>query len=414
MNEREKAVLVGVYLPNVRQEKVDSSLEELKRLADTANAEVQLVFTQQRPKIDSSWFLGKGKVQELANLVDELETDLVIFNTELSPSQIRNIENIVNCKVIDRTQLILDIFAQRANTRDGKLQVELAQLNYLLPRLSGRGRNLSRLGGGIGTRGPGESKLESDRRHIRKRISDLSNNLKELERHRELYRQRRKKNNILQVALVGYTNAGKSTLLNKISNSDILAEDKLFATLDPTSRKVKLLNGKEIILTDTVGFIQDLPHDLIAAFRSTLEEAKEADLLIHVVDASHSYRDKQIEVVEQLLDEIGATAIPRITVYNKADLLDNSEFTYENDLFISAYNENDLESLLKLIEDNLSAHWSKLHFKFPPDRGDLISYIKRNGKLEKEVEWNEEENVWELDAELDDSYLNYELKKYLI
>jgi len=409
----EKAVLVDICLPNDSLQKIESSLAELKELAATANASVQMTFTQNRKKIDSAWFIGKGKIEELANLVDELQTDLVIFNSELSPSQIRNIEAMLNCKVIDRTQLILDIFAQRARSKEGKIQVELAQLNYLLPRLSGKGLSLSRLGGGIGTRGPGETKLETDRRHIRKRISDINDSLKELQRHRDLYRQRRKKNNVLQIALVGYTNAGKSTLLNKLSNSDCLAEDKLFATLDPTSRKVKLLNGKEVIMTDTVGFIQDLPHDLVAAFKSTLEEIKEADLIIHVVDASHANRFEQIEVVEKILLDMKANNIPRITVYNKKDkLLDNNDYL-ENELLISAFNNEDLLRLLNIIEMMLSSRWNGMSFKIPSNRGDLVAYLQKNGNIIADINWNELEEVFEGVVELDPIYLNNDLKRYL-
>lgn len=414
MINNEKAVLVGLRLPNDTQQKVESSLLELKELAATANADVQTIFTQNRKQIDSAWYIGKGKIEELANLVEELQTDLVIFNSELSPSQVRNIEGMIKCKVIDRTQLILDIFAQRARSKEGKIQVELAQLNYLLPRLSGKGLSLSRLGGGIGTRGPGETKLETDRRHIRKRIGEINNSLKELQRHRELYRKRRKKNNVLQVALVGYTNAGKSTLLNKLSNSDCLAEDKLFATLDPTSRKVKLPNGNEIIMTDTVGFIQDLPHDLVAAFKSTLEEIKEADLIIHVVDASHQNRFEQIEVVENILLEMKANNIPRITVYNKKDrLLDNNTFL-ENKLLISAFNDADLLRLLRNIEAMLSGHWHGMCFKIPSSRGDLVAYLQKNGKIKDDISWNEQEEVFEGIVALDPIYLNNDLKRYLI
>lgn len=413
MVNNEKAVLVSLSLAYDSQQKVESSLAELNELAATANAEVQAIFTQNRKQIDSAWYIGKGKVEELANLVDELQTDLVIFNSELSPSQVRNIEEMVNCKVIDRTQLILDIFAQRARSKEGKIQVELAQLNYLLPRLSGKGLSLSRLGGGIGTRGPGETKLETDRRHIRKRISEINHSLKEIERHRELYRQRRKKNNVLQVALVGYTNAGKSTILNKLSNSDCLAEDKLFATLDPTSRKVKLPHGNEIIMTDTVGFIQDLPHDLVAAFKSTLEEIIEADLIIHVVDASHPNRFEQIEVVEQILSEMKANNIPRLTAYNKKDkLIDNLSYL-ENELFISAFNDQDLLRLLNKVEEKLSIHRNGMSFKIPPTRGDLVAYLQRNGKIIQDIGWNEGEEVFEGVVELSPIYLNSDLKRYL-
>ena len=415
MNEKEKAIIVGVYLPFESRIKAEYSLEELQRLTETADGEVQLVFTQQRDAIDRAWYLGKGKIEELAQLVEELETDVVIFNTELSSSQIRNIESMIDTKVIDRTQLILDIFAGRAQSREGKIQVELAQLNYLLPRLSGKGTGLSRLGGGIGTRGPGETKLETDRRHIRRRITQMKRTLNEMIKHRDLHRERRKKNEVPQVALVGYTNAGKSTLLNQLTNAGVLAEDKLFATLDPISRRVLLENGKEIILTDTVGFIQDLPHDLVAAFRSTLKEATEADLLLHVVDAHHPYHTEQISIVEKILRDIKAHTIPRVTVYNKADLLD----TYNKDvdelsdeIFISSYQPEDLQRLLALIEKRVSKYW-KLHtFQIPIDRGDLLAYLHRNGKLIEEAQWDESVEKWRVNVELDTQYIHQELKQF--
>lgn len=415
MNEKEKAIIVGVYLPFESRIKEEYSLEELQRLTETADGEVQLVFTQQRDAIDRAWYLGKGKIEELAELVKELETDVVIFNTELSSSQIRNIESKIDTKVIDRTQLILDIFAGRAQSREGKIQVELAQLNYLLPRLSGKGTGLSRLGGGIGTRGPGETKLETDRRHIRRRITQMKRTLNEMIKHRDLHRERRKKNEVPQVALVGYTNAGKSTLLNQLTNAGVLAEDKLFATLDPISRKVLLENGKEIILTDTVGFIQDLPHDLVAAFRSTLKEATEADLLLHVVDAHHPYHTEQISIVENILRDIKAHTIPRVTVYNKADLLDTYNKNYDehsDEIFISSYQPEDLQRLLALIEKRVSKYW-KLHtFQIPVDRGDLLAYLHRNGKLTEEALWDESTEKWRVNVELDTQYIHQELKQF--
>ena len=416
MNQIEKAILAGIYLQHESRQKTDYSMDELRRLAETADAEVQMVFTQQRTHIDPSWFMGKGKIEELAAAISELGTDLVIFNSKLSPSQIRNIENKLEIKIIDRTQLILDIFAKRARSKEGKIQVELAQLNYLLPRLFGRGKILSRLGGGIGTRGPGETKLETDRRHIRKRISELKKTLHNIVRHRELYRQRRKKNEILQVALVGYTNAGKTTLLNKLSNSEIFAEDKLFATLDPTSRRVKLQNNKEVILTDTVGFIQNLPHELIAAFRSTLEETKEADLILHVIDSSSPYYVEQIEVVEKQLRGIDAHSIPRINVYNKIDLINKNFINYEDadNIYISAFNHADLEKLLRAIEKKLIINWHNYFFKIPSDRSDLISYIQKYGNITKKIKWVEEENRWEVNAEIKKGYLNNDLMKYQV
>lgn len=308
MVKKDRAVLVSLVTDDVKRTGINPeySLEELVKLAETAGVEVLSVLSQNREKRDTKWFIGKGKVEELRAIAEELGATTAIFDQELSGAQVRNLEETLDLKIIDRTQLILDIFAQRANTREGIIQVELAQHSYLLPRLSGHGKNLSRLGGGIGTRGPGESKLETDRRHIRGRIDDLKRHLEELTRHRKLHRERRKKTGIVQVALVGYTNAGKSTLLKQLTAADVYIQDQLFATLDPTSRTMELPSGKEIVLTDTVGFIQNLPHDLIAAFRATLEEVNEADLILHVVDASSAMREDQMRTVNTILQELGS------------------------------------------------------------------------------------------------------------
>lgn len=319
MVKKDRAVLVSLVTDDVKRTGINPeySLEELVKLAETAGVEVLSVLSQNREKRDTKWFIGKGKVEELRAIAEELGATTAIFDQELSGAQVRNLEETLDLKIIDRTQLILDIFAQRANTREGIIQVELAQHSYLLPRLSGHGKNLSRLGGGIGTRGPGESKLETDRRHIRGRIDDLKRHLEELTRHRKLHRERRKKTGIVQVALVGYTNAGKSTLLKQLTAADVYIQDQLFATLDPTSRTMELPSGKEIVLTDTVGFIQNLPHDLIAAFRATLEEVNEADLILHVVDASSAMREDQMRTVNTILQELGSGDKPQLVLYNK-------------------------------------------------------------------------------------------------
>jgi GTP-binding protein HflX len=355
-------------------------MEELGELTRTAQAEVAAVLTQGRDQVDTRLYVGKGKVEEINQLVVELDADVVIFNDELTPMQIRNLEQMIECKVIDRTQLILDIFAQRAQSREGKWQVELAQLQYRLPRLTGKGAELSRLGAGIGTRGPGETKLETDRRHIRRRISEIEANLAEVKRHRQLHRERRKKNEAFQVAIVGYTNAGKSTILNRLTGAGILEEDKLFATLDPTSRRVQLPGGQDIIVTDTVGFIQDLPHQLVAAFRSTLEEAAEADLILQVVDASHPDYQIHMEVVDEVLEELDAQSIPRVTVFNKMDIVQENPVApvSGNVLYISAYKKEDMERLLATIEAHIERQYSRYVLRLPTMRGDLYALVRRN------------------------------------
>lgn len=354
----------------------------MARLADTARAEVVSTEVQFRDKMDPSWLIGRGKAEQIARKAEELEADLIIFDQELSPAQLYHLERIMPCKVIDRTQLILDIFALRAKTREGRYQVELAQLEYLLPRLAGRGRDFSRLGGGIGTRGPGETKLELDRRHIHRRIRDLKRELERVRKHRKLHRDRRRKMEIVQVALVGYTNAGKSTLLNRLTGAQVLSEDRLFATLDPTSRFLRLPSGEQVLLTDTVGFIRRLPHHLVAAFRSTLEQVKEADLLLHVVDGSHPEAAEQIRAVEQVIQELGAADIPMLTVYNKADRV-KGEMPEEGEgtLRISAFSDEDLERLKRTIDQML--HREQVHgsAEFPVTRGEWIATLYRNAEV---------------------------------
>jgi GTP-binding protein HflX len=324
--ETEKALLVGVDSKSAADGwSIDSSLEELAHLAKTAGAEVlgRLVQKMQRPS--STYYLGKGRLEELIKARESCPYSVVIFNDELKPRQQRNleeslnIEESLNVKVIDRTALILDIFARRAQTREGQLQVELAQHQYLLPRLAGQWSHLERLGGGIGTRGPGESQLETDRRLIRKRIQRLQGQIESVRRHRALYRQKRKQSRISVVALVGYTNAGKSTLLNALSQANVLVEDKLFSTLDPVTRRLTLHDGKQVLLTDTVGFIHKLPPSIVAAFRATLEELTEADLLLHVVDITHNDASVQFETVKEILTDLGLADKPQLTVLNKMD-----------------------------------------------------------------------------------------------
>ncbi|ADM70429.1 GTPase HflX [Paenibacillus peoriae] len=382
---QDKAVLVSLITDEVKRSGINTeySLDELVKLAETAGVEVLSVLTQNKEAKDSKWFIGKGKVEELRAVAEELGANTAIFDQELSGAQVRNLEESLDLKIIDRTQLILDIFAQRAKTREGIIQVELAQLSYLLPRLSGHGKNLSRLGGGIGTRGPGESKLETDRRHIRDRISDLKRQLEEVTRHRYLHRERRQKSGIVQVALVGYTNAGKSTLLKQLTAADVYIENQLFATLDPTSRTMELPSGKEVILTDTVGFIQNLPHDLVASFRATLEEANEAHLILHVVDASSDMRDEQMKVVETILQQLGAADKPQIVLFNKKDACTPEQLEMlpsgEGYLKISAFDEGDLLRIRELIQEHLSG--DTLRFRIPAERGDLTSVLYRIGDV---------------------------------
>lgn len=358
----ERAILIGMeWGRNDSLWTVDDSLEELKQLADTAGATVIKKFIQKRSKPDPAFFIGRGKVQELALYAQQENIDLCIFDDELSPAQQRNIESVMGIRILDRTALILDIFAQRARTNEGKLQVELAQLQYTLPRIMGKGLMLSRLGGGIGTRGPGETKLEVDRRRIRDRIAFIKDQIEKVKAVRSLHRSKRKKNNVFEVSLVGYTNAGKSTLLNTLTNSDIYAKDQLFATLDPTTRQLMLPNKQEIIITDTVGFIQRLPHQLIAAFRSTLEVVTEADLLVHVIDVSHELYKEQAAAVHEVLKEIGAETKPVITVYNKIDKLPpDSKLAdrlalEEDTVCISAAKKLNLETLQQMIESHLKS-----------------------------------------------------------
>ncbi|MDD4237474.1 MAG: GTPase HflX [Desulfotomaculaceae bacterium] len=382
----EKAILVGFEAQEDDPEQVTYSLEELARLVDTAGAEVLSQLTQKRSRPDPATFLGSGKAEEVAELCRSLGVDLVIFDRELSPRQGRNLEEITGVRVIDRTQLILDIFARRARTSEGKVQVELAQLNYLLPRLTGKGVELSRLGGGIGTRGPGETKLEVDRRRIRQRINDLKEELENVKKHRDLLRRGRQEAPIPLLSLVGYTNAGKSTILRMLTGADVLVEDKLFATLDPTTRRVILPNNEAVLLTDTVGFIQRLPHHLVAAFRATLEEVVEADLLLHVVDASHPNANGQIEAVNQVLESLGASAKPALMVYNKIDLVDKAELPRAGDdppaVFISALSGQGAAGLLLAAVDKLlAARRTRTTFFIPYQKSGLLAILHEKGRV---------------------------------
>jgi GTP-binding protein HflX len=348
--KQERAILVGLQGPGQSYEDLMDALAELGRLVESAGGQVLQTIWQRRESPDSATVIGSGKVQELALLVQDLGANLVVFDRELTPSQVRNLAETLGVRVVDRSEVILDIFAQRARTRAGKLQVELAQLQYLLPRLAGRGRTMSRLGGGIGTRGPGETQLETERRAIQRRISKLRQEVEELRRHRQRLRQRREGSQIPVVALVGYTNAGKSTLLNALTHAQVYVADQLFATLDPTTRRLELPGQQAVLLTDTVGFLTELPEQLVEAFQATLEEVTEADALLHVVDLSHPNWEGQIEAVEKLLDQMPLTTGPRQLVFNKIDRLDpewveDVRLLYPKALFVSAATGQNLDQL---------------------------------------------------------------------
>jgi GTP-binding protein HflX len=378
VQQTERAFLVGIE--GGSRWDAEDSLRELAQLAETAGAVVEGWTSQKRDKPDSTFFVGRGKVDELALIRQEKSIDLIIFDDELTPAQQRNLEEALSVKIIDRTGLILDIFAQRARSHEGKLQVELAQLRYLLPRLGGQGLVLSRLGGGIGTRGPGETKLEADKRRLRSRISDIQQEITQVEKHRELQRRGRKKTAYPSIALVGYTNAGKSTLMNRLTSAGVLAEDKLFATLDPTTRCIRLPKGQDIFLSDTVGFIQKLPHQLIAAFKATLEEVLQADLLLHVLDISHPRVQEQNTAVYQVLRELKADTKETVTVYNKIDQIDNPGLIermlrQENTVAVSALTGSGIDTLLATIEQVLSKRKTDMSLLIPYDRSGILSSL---------------------------------------
>ena len=380
----DKAILAGLDAAVFSKEETatESTLEELKALLETAGGTAVGTLLQSRPAPDPHSFLGEGKVEELRQAVEATGANMVIFDNDLSPSQIRTLEDITGATVIDRSALILDIFAQRAKTREGRLQVELAQYQYLLPRLSGMGRSLSRQGGGIGTRGPGETRLESDRRHIRTRISRLQQELKEVRRVRGVQRQLREKNSVPVVALIGYTNAGKSTLLNALTGAGILANNRLFDTLDTTTRRMTVSDTLDVLLSDTVGFIAKLPHNLVEAFQATLEELQYADLLLHVIDASDPDRTAHMEVVEKLAAQLAPQGVPIIEVYNKADLVEPQLIPVgENKVAISAATGTGLPKLLELVEQNLDTGVKRVTMKLPYSSAGEVDRIHREGKV---------------------------------
>ncbi|MDU1569584.1 MAG: GTPase HflX [Enterococcus hirae] len=395
-NKKEKVIIVGVETEQ-NQRYFTESMAELSKLTNTASGEVVFTLTQKRPQVDRQTIIGKGKLQELIQQADAHEADLIIFNHEMTPRQSQLVSEAVGIPIIDRVQLILDIFAMRARSKEGKLQVELAQLEYLLPRLAGQGKSLSRLGGGIGTRGPGETKLETDRRHIRNKILGIKRELKAVEAHRARNRQKRQSSEIFQIGLIGYTNAGKSTILNLLTQADTYSKDQLFATLDPLTKKWRFAEGFEITVTDTVGFIQDLPTQLIDAFHSTLEESQSMDLLLHVVDASSPDRILQEQTVLQLMAELKMEEMPVLTVYNKADQIEPALFTpslFPN-VLISAQSADGKEKLVQAIKQQLLELMVPYTLFVPSQDGQTLSALRRQTLVLKE-HFVEEKNGYEV------------------
>lgn len=384
----EKVILVGVVHSGQRQKQVEESLDELKRLTETAGGKPIHNLIQKRERVDPAYYIGKGKAEEIHELAESLAASTIIFDDELSPAQQRNLENIIDRKIIDRTRLILDIFAQRARTREGIIQVELAQLDYLLPRLTGKGIHFSQQLGGIGVRGPGESKLEVDRRKIRDNIVRLKKQVELIKKQRSLQRKNRREVPLPTIALVGYTNAGKSSLLNYLTNKKtVYVDDKLFATLDPTTRKI-VLEGKTVLLTDTVGFIRKLPHQLVAAFRATLEEITLADLILEIIDVSSPQRKEQEKVVAEVLNEITTKHIPRIVVYNKTDLIKSTELTHieqqTDGVFISVLTGKGIKQLTHKLVNELEKNMVFKSFLLPYKFNQLLAEIRKTSIILKE------------------------------
>lgn len=389
----EKVVVVGIQTTETDSQ-FRYSLEELKQLVENAGGKVVGELTQKRERQDAKTVVGKGKLNELKHLSEELDATTIVFNQELSPRNVRNIQEELEAKVIDRIQVILDIFALRAQSKEGRLQVQLAQLSYLLPRLAGQGVNMSRLGAGIGTRGPGETKLETDRRHIQKQMTDIRHELKKTEAHRERSREQRKQSNVVQIGLIGYTNAGKSTILNVTTETETFEKNQLFATLDPLTRQFELPSGLQATMTDTVGFIQDLPTQLIEAFQSTLEESRTVDLLLHVVDASEENIAGHEETVLELLKELNMDKIPRLTVYNKKDLVKgNFQPSLYPNVVISARDESDVKRLFEAIEENIKEEMVPYTLEIESARGDLLIQLRNETIVERQL-FDEEKQVY--------------------
>ncbi len=383
---RERIVLVGVTMGGQTDEETDEGLDELSLLIDTAGADEAARITQRRDVPDNAFYIGKGKVEELKEVCLALDADTVVFDNELTPGQQYNLERVLGRTALDRTAVILDIFAQNAHTQEGKAQVELAMLRYRLPRLRrGAKAGLSQQGGGIGTRGPGETRLEVDRRRIMRRIEKLERDLKDLQRTRSTQRKSRSRSGLASVVIVGYTNAGKSTLLNSLTRAGVLAEDRLFATLDPTTRRLSLPGGEPVLLTDTVGFIRALPHGLIESFKSTLEVAAAADMLVHVVDGSATHPDQQITAVREVLAEIGADNVPEFIVFNKADMLDDHGAAlveeYQGAVAVSALRNEGMDTLLRRLTDRMRAISKVTELLVPFERGDIVASVHREGEV---------------------------------
>ncbi|MBU7853576.1 GTPase HflX [Staphylococcus aureus] len=397
-NKLEKAVLVGVHAQDDKQFNFESTMEELSSLSETCQLEVLGQITQNRDCVDRKYYVGKGKIEEIQAFIEFKDIDVVITNDELTTAQSKSLNEALGVKIIDRTQLILEIFALRARSKEGKLQVELAQLDYLLPRLQGHGKSLSRLGGGIGTRGPGETKLEMDRRHIRTRMNEIKHQLRTVEEHRERYRNKRNQNQVFQVALVGYTNAGKSSWFNVLANEETYEKDQLFATLDPKTRQIQINDGFNLIISDTVGFIQKLPTTLIAAFKSTLEEAKGADLLVHVVDSSHPEYRTQYDTVNDLIKQLDMNHISQIVIFNKKDLCDHASNRPASDLpnvFVSSKNDGDKLLVKTLFIDEIKRQLTYYDEAIATNNADRLYFLKQH-TLVTELKYDEIENVYRI------------------
>lgn len=380
-NKRETAVLIGVHAQTDRQFNFESTMEELDALSQTCQLNVKGQITQNREQFDHKYYVGKGKIDEIKSFIEFHDIDVVVTNDELTTAQSKTLNDNLGIKIIDRTQLILEIFALRARSREGKLQVELAQLDYLLPRLHGHGKSLSRLGGGIGTRGPGETKLEMDRRHIRTRMNEIKHQLKTVVDHRERYRNKREQNQVFQIALVGYTNAGKSSWFNVLANEETYEKNILFATLDPKTRQIQVNEGFNLIISDTVGFIQKLPTTLVAAFKSTLEEAKGADVLMHVVDASHSEYRTQIDTVNQIINDLDMDHIPQVVIFNKKDLCNEQmdvPVSKSAHVFVSSRDENDEQKVKNLVIQEIKNSLSPYEEIVDSADADRLYFLKQH------------------------------------